>query len=141
MKQLCMSLMILGWLAVPDFVLADRSTYSQWHWTDRHTVDRSVRERDSWIHRVEFPRFEDHFGLTLGGDKDTHESARDQRSDSAIYGIGMRSYDKPLGPSFDMLGSAHGHTDSPNRWWERRGEGERMRKDLNNLKGVPMKSR
>ena len=69
MRQIYVSLMILGWFAVPSFVIADWSTYSQRSWTDRHTVDRGLLERDSLIHRVESPTVEDHFGLMLGRDR------------------------------------------------------------------------
>jgi hypothetical protein len=141
MKQLCVVLMVLGWFAVPDFVLADWSTYSQRFWIDRHTDKRGMLERDSLIHRVESPRFEDHFDLKLGKDGVKSGSGRDQQSDSAVSGKGMRSYDSFLSPSFDIPGSVNGHSDSPNRWWERRGEGERMRKDLKDLNRDPMKNR
>ncbi len=91
MKQTYVSLMILAWFVGPAVVSADWSTYSKWHWTDRHTVDHSVLERDSLIHRVEFPTFHDAFGLTLGKGRDTRESERDRGSDSEISGKGMRS--------------------------------------------------
>lgn len=138
MRQIYASLMILGWFAVPDFVSADRSTHSQRYWTDRHTVDRGLNERDSLIHRVDSPTFHDAFGLQLGRDRDKRESERDRGSDSAVSGRGMRSYDTPLGPTFDMPDSVNGHSRTPDPWWGRRTEGEPMLKDLNR---DPMRSR
>jgi len=130
MRQIYVSLMILGWFAVPSFVIADWSTYSQRSWTDRHTVDRGLLERDSLIHRVESPTVEDHFGLMLGRDRGKSESERDRQSDSAIAGEGMRSYDTFLDPSFDIPDSVHGHSDRPEPWWGRRTEGKPMLEDL-----------
>lgn len=126
MRQIYASLVILGWFAVPNFVSADWSTYSQQYW-----VDRGLLERDSLIHRVEAPEFQDHFGLSLGRDRGRSESDRDRGSDSAASGKGTRSYDTPLGPSFDMPGSVDGHSRRPEPWWGRRPEGEPMLKDLN----------
>jgi hypothetical protein len=130
--------MMLGWFAVPDFVSADWSTYSQRYWTERHPADRGLLGRDSLIHHVDFSAFHDHFGLTLGRDKEKRESERDRGSDSALSGKGMRSYNTPLGPSFDMPDSVNGHSRTPDPWWGRRTEGEPMLKDLNRN---PMKSR
>jgi hypothetical protein len=70
-------------------------------------------ERDSLIHRVDFPTFHDAFGLHLGKDRDKRESERDRGSDSAVSGTGMRSYDTRLGPSFDMPDSVNGHSRTP----------------------------
>ena len=137
MRQIYVSLMILGWFAVPDFVSADWSMSSR---TDHHRVDRRLLERDSLIYRVESPAFEDHFGLMLGRDRGKSESERDRRSDSAISGEGMRSYDTFLDPSFDIPDSVHGHSDRPEPWWGRRGEGEPMLKDLKDVNRDPMRS-
>lgn len=136
MKQTYVSLimlvmMMLGWFAVPDFVSADGSMSSQISRTDRHTVDRGLLERDSLIHLVESPRFEDHFGLSLGRDRGRSESDRDRQSDSAASGTGTQSYDTFLGPSFDIPDSVDGHSRMSDPWWGRRGEGEPMLKDLN----------
>lgn len=139
-SSVILSLMMLGWFTVPGFVSADWSPYSQRYWTDRHTVDRGMLERDSLINRVDFPTFHDAFGLTLGKDKDTRESERDRGSDSAVSGKGMRSYDTPLGPSFDMPASVNGHSDRPDPWWGSRTQGEPMLKDLKNLNRDPMRS-
>jgi hypothetical protein len=133
MRPIYVSLMILGWFAIPNFVSADWSTYSQQYW-----ADRGLFERNSLIHRVDFPTFHDAFGLQLGRDRDKHESERDRGSDSAVSGRGMRSYDTPLGLSFDMPDSVNGHSRTPDPWWGRRTEGEPMLKDLNR---DPMKSR
>jgi hypothetical protein len=141
MKPISVSLVMLLWFAVPAFVSADWSTYSQRDWADRHTVDRGLTEQDSLIHRVDFPTFHDAFGLTLGRDKDKRESERDRGSDSAISGKGMRSYDTPLGPSFDMPDSVDGHSRMTDPWWGRRGEGEPMLKDLKDVNRDPMRSR
>lgn len=138
MRQIGVSLMILGWFAVPGFVFADWSTYSQRYWTDRHTIDRGLLERDSLIHLVESPTFEDHFGLSPGRERGKSESEPDRRSDSAVSGQGMRSYDAFLGPSFDMPDSVNGHSRMSDPWWGRRGEGEPMLEDLNR---DPMTSR
>lgn len=140
MRQICLSLIILGWCLVPDFVSADWSPYSKWSWTDRHTIDHVLLERDSLIHRVLTPTFQEHFGLTLGSDKDKSESARDRGSDSAGSGKGMRSYDTPLGPSFDIPDSVDGHFRLSNPWWERRTEGEPMLKDMKDVNRDPMRS-
>lgn len=137
MRQIYVPLMILGWFAVSDFVSADWPTSSQNSRTDRHTVDRGLLERDSLIHRVESPRFEDHFGLSLGRDRGRSESEPDRRSDS---GQGTRSYGTFLGPSFDMPDSVDGHSRRPEPWWGRRGEGEPMLKDLKDLNRDPMRS-
>lgn len=137
MRQIYVSLMILGWFAVPDFVSADWSTSSKTFWIDRHTVDRGFLERDSLIHRVESPRFEDHFGLSLGRDRGRSESEPDRGSDS---GQGTRSYDTFLGPSFDMPDSVNGHSDRLEPWWGRRPEGEPMLKDLKDVNRDPMRS-
>lgn len=145
MKQLYLSsviagLMMLGWFAVPAFVSADWSTYSQRHWTDRHIVDRGVLEQDSLIRRVDFPTFHDAFGLSLGRDRGRSESERDRGSDSAASGKGTRSYDTFLGPSFDMPDSVDGYSDRLDPWWGRRGESEPMRKDLKELNRDPMRT-
>ena len=140
MRLIYGSLMILGWFAVPDFVAADWSMASQNSKTDRHTVDRGVVDRDSLIHRVESPRFEDHFGLTLGRDRGKSESERERRSDSAISGEGMRSYDTFLSPSFDIPDSVHGHSNGLDPWWGRRGGSEPMREDLKELNRDPMRT-
>ncbi len=140
MRQIYVSLMILAWFAVPGFVSADWSTYSQRHWTDHHTVDCGVLEQDSLIHRVLTPTFHDAFGLTLGRDKDKRESERDRGSDSAASGKGTRSYDTFLGPSFDMPDSVDGYSDRLDPWWGRRGESEPMRKDLKELNRDPMRT-
>lgn len=137
MRQIYASLMILGWFAVPDFVSADWSMSSR---TDRHTIDRSLLERDSLIHRVESPTFQDHFGLSLGRGRGKSESEPDRQSDSAVSGQGMRSYDTFLGPSFDMPDSVNGHSDRLEPWWGRRPEGEPMLKDLKDLNRDPMRS-
>ncbi len=137
MRQIGVSLMILGWFAVPGFVFADWSAYFQRHWTDRHTIDRGLLERDSMIHRVESPTFEDHFGLSLGRDRGRSESEPDRRSDS---GQGTRSYDTFLSPSFDMPGSVHGDSDRLEPWWGRRPEGEPMLKDLKDVNRDPIRS-
>ena len=130
MRQIYVSLMILGWFAVPSFVFADWSTYSQRYWTDRHTVDFRLAEHDSLIHRVESPRFEDHFGLSLGRGRGKSESETGRQSDSAASSKDTRSYDTFLGPSFDMPDSVNGHSDRPEPWWGRRTEGEPMLQDL-----------
>jgi hypothetical protein len=140
MRQIYLSLMILGWCVVPNFVSADWSTYSKRHRTDHHTVDRDVIERDSLIQRVEFPTFHDAFGLTLGKGRDTRESERDRGSDSAISGKGMQSFDTPLGPRFDIPESVHGHSDRPDPWWGSRTQGEPMLKDMRDVNRDPMKS-
>lgn len=140
MRQIYLSLMILGWCMVPNFVSADWSPYSQRHRTDHHTVDRDVIERDSLIHRVEFPTFHDAFGLTLGKGRDTRESERDHGSDSAISGKGIRSYDTPLSPSFDIPDSVDGHSDRPDPWWGSRTQGEPMLKDMRDMNRDPMRS-
>lgn len=140
MRLIYGSLMILGWFAVPDFVSADWSTYSPQYWTDRHTVDRGLLEQDSLIHRVESPEFQDHFGLSIGRERGKSESERDRRSDSAISGQGMRSYDTFLSPSFDIPDSVHGHSDRLDPWWGRRGGSEPMREDLKELNRDPMRS-
>lgn len=140
MRQIYVSLMILGWFALPDFVSADWSTYSQRYWTDRHTVDRGLLEQDSLIHRVESPTFEDHFGLSLGRGRGKSESEPDRQRDSAVSGPGMRSYDTFLGPSFDMPDSVNGHSDRPEPWWGRRTEGEPMLKDMKDVNRDPMRS-
>lgn len=132
MRLIYVSLMILGWFAVPDCVSADWPTSSHNFRTDRHTADRGLRDRDSLIHDVsEQRRFEDHFGLSLGRDRGRSESDRDRQSDSAASGKGTRSYDAPLGPSFDIPGHVDGHSRRPDPWWGRRPEGEPMLKDLN----------
>lgn len=138
MRQIYGSLMILGWFAVPEFASADGSTSSQNSRTDRHTVDRGLLERESLIHRVESPTFEDHFGLKLGRGRGKSESEPDRRSDSAVSGQGLRSYDTFLGPSFDRPDSVDGHSRRPEPWWGRRGEREPMLEDLNR---DPMQSR
>lgn len=68
MKRLCVSLMILGWFAVPNFVLADWLPYSQRFWTGCHTVNRGLLKRNSLHHRVGNPTFEGRFNLKLGKD-------------------------------------------------------------------------
>ncbi len=140
MRQICLSLIILGWCVVPVVVSADWSTYPQWHWTDRHTIGLGVIERDPLIHHVEFPTFHDAFGLTLGRDKGTRESEHDRGSDSAISGKGMRSYDTPLSPSFDIPYSVDGHSDRPDPWWGSRTQGEPMLKDMRDVNRDPMRS-
>lgn len=92
------------------------------------------------IHRIESPTFEDHFGLSPGRDRGQSESEPDRRSDSAVSGQGMRSYDAFLGPSFDMPDSVHGHSRMSDPWWGRRGEGEPMLKDLKDMNRDPMRS-
>ncbi len=132
MRQIYVSLMILGWFAVPNFVSAGWSTSPQISRTDRHTIDCVVIERDSSIRRVsEQRRFENHFDLSLGRDRGRSQSDRERQSDAASSGTGTRSYDKPLGQSFDMPGSVDGHSGRPDPWWGRRPEGEPMLKDLN----------
>lgn len=138
MRQMSIPLMILGWFVGPVIVLADWSTYPQWR--DRHTIDLGVFERDRLIHHAEFPTFHDAFGLTLGRDKDTRESKPDRGSESAISGKGMRSYDTPLGPSFDIPASVDGHSDRPDPWWGSRTQGEPMLKDLKGVNRDPMRS-
>ena len=138
--SLIMLVMILGWSGIPAVVAADGATYSHRYWTDRHTADRGWLERDSLITHVEFPTFHDAFGLTLGRDKDKSESVRDRGSDSAISGTGMRSYDTPLGPSFDIPDSVDGHSRMSDPGWGSRTEGEPMRKDLKDLNRDPMRS-
>ena len=133
--------MILGWFVGPAAVSADWSIYSQWRWTDRYTVDRSVLKRNSLIHRVDSPTLHDAFGLTLGKGRDTRESERDRGSDSAISGKGIRSYDTPLGPSFDIPDSVDGRSDRPDPWWGSRTQGEPMLKDLKDVNRDPMRSR
>lgn len=140
MKQICVSLMILGWFLEPAVVSADWSPYSKWYWTDRHTIDRMVLERDSLIHRVDFPTFHDAFGLTLGKDKDTREAERDRGSDSAISGKGMQSYDAPLGSRFDIPASVDGHFRLSNPWWDHSTQGEPMLKDMKDVNRDPMRS-
>jgi hypothetical protein len=143
MRQIYVSLTILGWFAVPGFVSADWSMSSHISRADRHTADRGVLERDSLIHRVgEQRRFEDHFDLRLGRDRGASEVDREQRSDSAgsgaASGMGTRSYDTPLGPAFDMPGKVDGDSRGPDPWLGRRPEGEPMIKDLNrNPKKTP----
>mgnify|MGYP001352494237 CR=1 FL=1 len=132
MKPVYVSLMILAWFAVPNFVSADWSTYSQQYW-----VDRGLLERDSLIHRVESPAFEDHFGLSLGRDRGRSESEPDRRSDS---GQGTRSFDTFLGPSFDKPDSVDGGSRRAEPWWGRRPEGEPMIKDMKDLNRDPMRS-
>lgn len=125
MKQIYVSLimlvMMLGWFAVPGINAADWS-------------------RDSLIHSVAHPYFEDHFDLRLGRDRGRSESDRDRGSDSAASGKGTRSYDTPLGPSFDIPGSVDGHSRRLEPWWGRRSEGEPMLKDLKDLNRDPMRS-
>lgn len=137
MRQIYVSLMILGWFAVPDFVSADWSMSSKTSWIDRHAVDRGFLEHDSLIHRVESPRFANHFGLSLGRDRGRSESEPDRRSDS---GQGTRSYGTFLGPSFDMPDSVDGHSDRLEPWWGRRPEGEPMLEDLRDVNRDPMRS-
>jgi hypothetical protein len=134
MRQIYVSLMILGWFAVPGFVSADWSMSSHISRADRHTADRGVLERDSLIHRVQSPQFKDHFGLSLGRDRGRSELERDRESDSAASGEGMRS----PGPSVDMPGKVDGDSRGPDPWLGRRPEGEPMIKDLNrNPKKTP----
>lgn len=135
MRQIYVSLMILGWFVVPAVVSADWSTYSQRCWTDRGVI-----ERDALIHRVLTPTFQDAFGLTLGRDRDKSESERDRGSDSAISGKGMRSYDTPLGPSFDIPDSVNGDSRMSDPWLGRRTEGEPMLKEMRDLNRDPMRS-
>lgn len=132
MRPIYVSLTILGWFAVPDCVSADWSAYSQQYW-----VDRGLLERDSLIHRVESPQFENHFGLSLGRDRGRSESEPDRRSDS---GQGTRSFDTFLGPSFDKPDSVDGGSRRAEPWWGRRPEGEPMLKDLKDLNRDPMRT-
>lgn len=138
MRQMYIPLMILGWFIGPVVVSADWSIYSQWR--DRHTIDLGVIDQNSLIHRIDSPTFHDAFGLMLGRGRDTRESERDRGSDSAISGRGIRSYDTPLGPSFDIPDSVDGHSNRPDPWWGSRTQGEPMLKDLKDVNRDPMRS-
>ncbi len=140
LSSVILGLMMLGWFVGPTIVAAGWSPSSQWHWTDRHTVDGGVFERDSLIHRVLTPTFQEHFGLTLGKEKDRSESEHNRGSDSAISGKGMQSYDTPLDSRFDIPASVDGHSDRPDPWWGSRTQGEPMLKDLKGLNRDPMRS-
>jgi len=131
MKQRYGFLMMSGWLVGPTVASAAWPPSSQNCRTDRDTADRGVLERDSLIHRVTEPSFADHFGLSLGRDREKRESERDRGGDSALSGKGMRSYDTPLGPSFDIPDSVDGHSRMADPWWGARSPGEPMLKELN----------
>lgn len=140
MRVLYACLLSVIWFTLPTSASANTWAHVGERWSDRDTVDHGWFEQDTLIHRVTDPSFADHFGLNLGRDRDKRESERDRGSDSAISGKGMRSYDTPLGPSFDIPDSVDGHSDRPDPWWGRRTEGEPMLKDMRDVNRDPMRS-
>lgn len=124
------SLLISLWLTMPVFASPDRVP----HFGKNGNAPTSfILKVQSWLDE----RGGISYGSEMHRESRDRSSERDRRSDSAISGTGMRSYNTPLGPSFDMHDSVNGHSDRPDPWWGRRPEGEPMLKDLNR---DPMKS-
>lgn len=126
--QICFySLWISVWLTLPVFASADRVPDSG---TNGNAPKSFILKVQDWQkERGGSGIFS--YGSEMFRESRDRSSERDQRSDSAISGMGMRSYDTPLGPSFDMPDSVNGHSDRPDPWWGRRMGGEPMFKDLN----------
>ncbi len=130
------SLLISVWFTLPVFASPDRGPDFGKNGNAPKSFILKVQE---WQKERGGPRIFS-YGSEMFGEFRDRSGERDRRSDSAISGTGMRSYDTPLGPSFEMPDSVNGHSDRPDAWWGRRTEGEPMLKDLKDLNRDPMKS-
>ena len=127
------SLWISVWVTLPVFASTERVPDSG---RNGNTPTSIILKVQDW-HKERGGTGIFSYGSEMFGESWDRSSERDRRSDSAISGTGMRSYDTPLGPSFDMPDSVNGHSDRPDPWWGSRTQGEPMLKDLNR---DPMKS-
>ena len=129
MRRIYACLLMLSWVVVPVFASAHAANgipYSEGSWKVGNPFILKVQD---WEKERGGPGIFS-YGSEMFREFRDRSSERDRQSDSAISGTGMRSYDTPLGPSFDMPDSVNGHSRTPDPWWGRRPEGDPMIREL-----------
>lgn len=131
MRNIYAYLLAVVWFTLPTSASANTWLHVGERWSDRSTVVQGWLEQDPLIHVVverwfdRFPTYTD-----LGTKERMDEAARDREKDADSSGKDTRSYDKVLGPSFDMPNSVNGYSRGSDPWWGARPEGDLMIREL-----------